>query len=402
MSQAGASRTAELKAVLIAPDRQLAGHFLSALADTRAFQILADLKKYPSEQALDIRLRQLRPEVILLDVASDLETACGLIRQLSSLRPPVPVIGLDSAQRPEVVMRLLKLGAREYLAAPFDVSAQRDAAAGIARLRRTEPVAAAEPGKIIAFASAKPGSGASTLAWQTALALERKTRSRVLLADLDLAAGTVSYYSARRGECSFLDVLERVSRSGASGWIEAAGGDRGVHILGAPAKPSEMPFDPVRFRQALDHLRSRYEWTLLDLPAAFHRVSLLALANADKTFLVSTTELPSLHLARKAVRLLSQLGIGPDRFEVVINQAGRREGIAGQDLEKILGCRVRISMPDDHSRLHQAIALGEPVEAQSGLGEAIEGLAGRMAGPSRSEKRKVEFVLDAGPVFAGT
>ncbi len=388
--------------MLIAPDRQLAELLLATLAGTRVFQILADLKKYPTEQALDIRLRQLQPEVILLDVASDLEAACGLIRQLSSLRPPMPVIALDSARRPEVVMRLLKLGAREYLAAPFDASAQGDAAAGIARLRRTEPVVAAEPGQIVAFASAKPGAGASTLAWQTALALERKTRTRVLLADLDLAAGTVSYYSARRAEASFLDVLERTNGCGASGWIEPAGDAPGLDILGTPAKPSEMPFDPVHFRQALDHLRSRYQWTLLDLPAVFHRVSLLALANADKTFLVSTTELPSLHLARKAVRLLSQLGISPDRFEVVINQTGRREGITGQDLEKILGSRVRISMPDDHSRLHQAIALGEPVEAGSGFGEAIEGLAGSMAGPSRSERRKVDFLLDAGPVFAGT
>ena len=377
--------------MLIAPNRELAEQLTHTLPETRAFQILADLKKYPSDQVLEIRLRQLQPEVILLDVASDLESACGLIRRLSSLRPPVPVIGLDTTRRPEVVMRLLKLGAREYLAAPFDLPAQKEAVTGIARLRRPEPATAAELGRIIAFASAKPGSGASTLAWQTALALERKTRERVLLADLDLAAGTVSYYSARQSECSFLDVLEQAGQSGLSGWVAPAEDGRGVDILAAPAKPSEMPFDPVRFRQALDHLRSRYGWTLLDLPAVFHRVSLLALANAERTFLVSTTELPSLHLARKAVRLLSQLGISADRFEVVINQAGRREGITGQELEKILGCRVRISMPDDHSRLHQAIALGEQVEAGSGFGEAIDGLAGRMAGPVRSEKRKSGF-----------
>jgi pilus assembly protein CpaE len=399
---AGGGKSAELRAVLIAPNRELAEQLTVTLPETRAFQILADLKKYPSEQALEIRLRQVQPEVILLDVASDLESACGLIRRLSSLRPPVPVIGLDTTRRSDVVMRLLKQGAREYLASPFDLAAQREAVAGIARLRRSEPATGAEPGKIIAFASAKPGSGASTLAWQTALALQRKTGERVLLADLDLAAGTVSYYSARQSECSFLDVLEQAGQFGPSGWVTPAEDGRGVDILAAPAKPSEMPFDPVRFRQALDHLRGRYGWTLLDLPAVFHRVSLLALANVEKTFLVSTTELPSLHLARKAVRLLCQLGISGDRFEVVINQAGRREGITGQELDKILGCRVRISMPDDHSRLHQAVALGEPVEAGSGFGEAIEGLAGRMAGPSRSEKRKVDFMMDPGPVFAGT
>jgi Flp pilus assembly CpaE family ATPase len=175
-----------------------------------------------------------------------------------------------------------------------------------------------------------------------------------------------------------------------------------VDVLAAPASPGEMPFDPVRFRQALDLFRSRYGWTVLDLPAIFHRVSLLALASADRTFLVSTTELASLHLARKAVHLLGQLGIHRDRFEVVINQTSRREGIHGQELEKILGSPVRVLMPDDHARLHQAVALGQPVAPDSGFGEAIQRLAGSLAGFAHSEKRRVDFVVDAGPVFAGT
>jgi len=391
-----------LRAVLIAPDRELAGQLCRTLPETRAFQIVADLKKYPSEQTLEIRLRQFQPEVILLDVSSDTETACGLIRWLSSLRPPVPVVGLDTANRPEMVMRVLKLGAREYLAAPFDALVQKEAVLGIARLRRPEPTAEANPGKIVAFASAKPGSGASTLACQTAFALERVTRQRVLLADLDLAAGTVAYYTARQPKYTFLDMLEQAGQSDLAELASPGADERGVDVLGAPATPSEVPFDPVRFRQVLDLFRGRYGWTVLDLPAVFHRVSLLALASADRTFLVATTELLSLHLARRAVRLLGLAGISQDRFEVVINQAGRRGGMKGQELEKILGCPVRISLPDDRARLHRAVAMGEPVEAASGLGEAIEELAGRMAGPARSEKRKVDFIMDTGPVFAGT
>ncbi len=386
--------------MLIAPSQELDDQITLTMPETRAFQILAKFKSYPSEQALETRLRQLQPEVILLDVASDLEAACALIRQISSLRPPVPVIALDATRRPEVVIRLLRLGAREYLAAPFDPSGQWDAATGIARLRRPESAGNTELGKVIAFSSAKPGSGASTLAWQTALAIQRKTRGRALLVDLDVAAGTVSYYTACHSQYSFLDLLESAGQPSPAAWNHPAAS--GLDILAAPDKPGEMPFDSVRFRRALDHLRGLYNWVLLDLPAVFHRLSLLALANAEKTFLVSTTELPSLHLARKAVRLLGRLGIAADRFEVVINQIGRRQGITGPELEKILGCKLRSFVPDDHSQLHQAVALGAPVEAGSGLSEAIEDLASRMTGPSRDGQRNVDFTLDAGPVFAGT
>ena len=63
---------AEIAALLIAPDRDLAQQFLATLPQTRAFQILADLKSYPPQQTLEIRIKQLKPNVVLLDLASDL------------------------------------------------------------------------------------------------------------------------------------------------------------------------------------------------------------------------------------------------------------------------------------------------------------------------------------------
>ena len=48
-----------------------------------------------------------------------------------------------------------------------------------------------ESGKVVVFSSAKPGSGASTLAMQTAYALRRASGKRVLLADFDLMAGSL-------------------------------------------------------------------------------------------------------------------------------------------------------------------------------------------------------------------
>ena len=44
--------------------------------------------------------------------------------------------------------------------------------------------------------------------------------------------------------------------------------------------------------------------------AIFQRLSLLTLSEADRAFIVSTSDLASLHLARKAVKLVTQLGHG--------------------------------------------------------------------------------------------
>ena len=53
---------AELTALLISPNRDLAQQFLATIPQTRAFQILADLKSYPPQQTLEIRARQLKPK----------------------------------------------------------------------------------------------------------------------------------------------------------------------------------------------------------------------------------------------------------------------------------------------------------------------------------------------------
>ena len=71
---------AEIAALLIAPDRALAQQFLATLPQTRTFQILADLKSYPPQQTLEIRIKQLKPNIVLLDLSSDLNAAVEVIK----------------------------------------------------------------------------------------------------------------------------------------------------------------------------------------------------------------------------------------------------------------------------------------------------------------------------------
>ena len=70
----------EITALLIAPDRELARKLLETIPQTRGFQILADLKSYPPHQTLEIRARQLKPQVVLLDLGSDPVIAVDLVR----------------------------------------------------------------------------------------------------------------------------------------------------------------------------------------------------------------------------------------------------------------------------------------------------------------------------------
>jgi pilus assembly protein CpaE len=379
---------AVLTALSIVPNRELAGQFSEAVEHTRAFQILAELKQYPSPQTLEMRLRQTKPDVILLDLATDLDVACELIRSVLSLNHPTHVVGLHVRNDSDAILRSLRMGATEFLYAPFDAQIQTEAITRLHRLLQPSPAEEVQPGSLVVFSSVKPGSGASTLAAQTAFALRRTTAQRVLLADFDLMGGIIGFYLKLTNTKSLLDAIQFADYPTDTPWPSLVAASDGVDILPAPETPHTGPIDAARLHAVLEHARMNYDWIVIDLPVVFQRLSLMTISESDHAFLVSTSELPSLHLARKAVNLLDQLGFPKERFQIMVNRVNRRDEIGGSDIEKLFNCSVNSRIPNDYFSLHRAVTLGQPVDGHGELGKAIEGLAGRLSGvPSQDKKR---------------
>src|ERR1700684_1994736 len=127
MEPRGAQSQSELTSLVISPNRELAEQFAATLPATRAFHVLAEMKSYPPLAALDVRLRQLRPDLVFLDLTTDLGAAAELIEFIAAIRPPVFVIGLHTNNDSEAILRSLRAGATEFLYAPFDIEMQRQA-----------------------------------------------------------------------------------------------------------------------------------------------------------------------------------------------------------------------------------------------------------------------------------
>jgi pilus assembly protein CpaE len=392
----------ELNALMICPNRELAQQFLRSLNDTRAFQILADLKNYPLEQTLDIRFRQLKPDVLLVDVATNLDAACEIIRFAAACRPVVHAVGLHTSNDSEAILKTLRQGATEFLCAPFEPAMQREAISRIRRLLQPEGTQRLEAGKILVFSSAKPGAGASTLATQCAFAVRKLAGKRVLLADFDLQGGSIGFLLKVNHPYSLVDALQHADRMDPALWSSLTVDHGGVDVLPVPGAPQAEVIDSQRLHDVLEYARLLYDYVVLDLPAIFHRASLMAVSESDRAFLVTTPELPSLHLTRKAIVMLERLGISKDRFHVVVNRVGKRDGITGSDMEKIFNCQVHATLPNDYFSLHRVVTLGQALSGDSELGKAVEGLAGKLAGSGVSEKRRAGAMVEAKPALSET
>ncbi len=229
------------------------------------------------------------------------------------------------------------------------------------------------------------------MAAQTAFALRRTTSQRVLLADFDLMGGMIGFYLKLANTKSLLDLLPAAERLHDGTWASSVAVADGVDILAAPETPYAGPIDAARLHAVMEYARMNYDWVVIDLPVVFQRLSLMTISESDRAFLVSTPELPSLHLARKAVNLLDQLGFPKERFQIMMNRINKRDEIAGSDIERLFNCAIDARIPNDYFSLHRAVTLGQPVDAHCELGKAMEGLAGRLSNPGGQDRKRASF-----------
>lgn len=391
----------EIAALLIAPDRALAQQFLATLPQTRTFQILADLKSYPPQQTLEIRIKQLKPNIVLLDLASDLNAALEVIKFIAAMTPPVHVVGLNTGNDSTAILQSLRAGASEFLYAPFELATQREAIARLRRLVQPEPQGQTEAGHVVAMASSKPGSGASTVATQAAFSLQRITGKRILLADFDLTGGTIGFYLKLSHNYSLVDALQHSEHMDLALWSSLTVNYGGVDILPAPAAPYAEALDGARLRVLIEHARNLYDWVILDLPAIFNRTSLMAISECERAYLISTSELPSLHLTRKALTMVDQLGFPKDRFQVLVNRVdSKRDNIGAADMEKLFTCPIHATLPNDYFSLHRVVTLGQPLGSDGELGKAIEQVAVRLCNSFAPQKKTAQPAREMRPAYS--
>jgi pilus assembly protein CpaE len=388
----------ELTALLICPDGNLYKAFAEAAPAAGVFQILSEVRAYSPVESLQIRVKQVRPDLVLIDVSSDLATALELIQGLVS-REGIPVVALSRSNDSDALVRCLRAGASDFLYSPFIDSAQMEAAAGIRRSLKPEERKERTPGKIIAMASAKPGSGASTLAAQTAIQIRKNSGAHVLLIDCDVFGGSIGFYLKTLSPASIADALDRAWDLSDELWASMFSQSSGLDVITAPMAPPENGCNTDSLTALLEFVRRRYDWVFLDLPGVFEPISLAVLGEADLTYLVSTAELPSLHLGRKAVAMLGNLGISREQYRLLVNRVNRKDGISAADMEKIFTAPVEELFPNDYQALFRTNTNAQPLSPDSELGKAVHKLAGRI---SNSGSRKSGLLLDKNGSSSGS
>jgi len=214
---------------------------------------------------------------------------------------------------------------------------------------------------IVAFFSAKGGSGVTTLAVNTTAALARKFPRAVLLADMSAPFGHAAL---------FADLIATGSMASAAKAVQAdfeialrgsiVNHRSGMGVLPGTLRPEEVDLMTGDLTgRVLDVVVSWQRMILVDLGTSLGEAALAVLERAECVVVVIPPEIAAMTDARRSLAVFRDILNVPDnRIELVLNQRVPRPPLDRAAVESILGKKMSVTVGYDDSRPEDAALAG--------------------------------------------
>ena len=340
------------------------------------------------ERDLALRAQQGVPAVhfVMIDLRNQAHLPAAL-GTFSRQHPAVPVLLILSSLDPALMLEAMRVGVKECLQYPFAAEDLDNAIARIVASRDTGP-----GGDVFAFLGAKGGVGTTTAAVNVAVELSRLRSESVLLVDLHLAYGDAAIYLGAEPRFSIADALENTHRLD-SAFLKSlcVKAKSGPELLAAPDRNLAFPVDAGRVRLLIEAAARSYRYVVVDLCRTDPAV-LDGLDPVKKILVIGNQELATVRSASRMALTLNQR-YGRDRVDLAVSRYDPNAGIGQEDIERVVGSKIRHLLPSDYRVALEALNTGRPLalDNQTRLAAALKMLA----------RELVEQPNDPEPVKAG-
>lgn len=352
-------------------------------------------------ETLDM-VRITKPDVVLLSVAIPGRDVLAVVEEIAFSSPDTAVIVVLDEPDLELIRRLMRTGARDYIMRPLGddlIGTIKSVADTLQRQREAHlsvmPASQQAAGKVIAIYSPQGGAGKSVLASNLAVTLANTvagTPERVVLVDLNLQFGDIDFILNLDPINTIAGLAQKDATSLDAELVEqhlTLHESSGLKVLVAPATPQLAESVTVyTIEKALEILRQSYDYVVVDLPSQLQDTSLAALDAANTIFLVTSLDLLAVHKTRIALDMLRRL-YPPEKIQVILNRANSDVGISVQDVETAIGTKLKAQLPSDGKLVVTAVNEGKPftLSAPNALiSTRIQELATEIVGRDGKEK----------------
>lgn len=379
-----------LRTIIIGAERGLSEKLEALFNDVERFDLLRTIETYPEGTDLERILRAHAPHVVFLcaeTLAEALKARVAIDQTVSG----VSIVGFGRNCNEQVLLELMKVGVREFLPLPFTPQAARELADRIDKQLAEDPVSFGTTDLLFSFLPAKPGVGTSTLALNLSVAMSKQLDTKALLADFDLNSGLIAFMLKINSPYSLVEAVEKSMELDENLWPQLVTEMGKLDVLPSGRSTPGTRIQPVQIRRLLSFARRQYGVICVDLSGNMEKYSIELMQESKRIFLVTTAEIPPLHLARERYSFLTSLDLG-DRICVLLNRWEKRSSVSKAQVEDLLGVPVFETFPNRYAEVHQALMAGQPLAANTDLGKRFTAVAKRIlglgAGTDRQPRKK--------------
>ncbi|MFO7726918.1 MAG: AAA family ATPase [Desulfonatronovibrio sp.] len=304
----------------------------------------------------------------------------------------------------EILLQAIKIGAKEFFNLPLKDEEFRSALENYKK-NATDPDRnkPKKIGQIIDVLGSRGGVGTTTVAVNLAVSLARqKDSGPVALFDMNTLFGEVPTFLDLNPNSHWGDIAKNINRVDSTFLMNIlARHESGVHVLPSPAYMTGYINGRVRdtaylMSHLLNIMRSTFDYTVIDGGVSFTDISLRGLQMADRVFMVSVLNIPSLANINKLLDSLRD--IDPrieERVRVVINRYIKDSAFTLKEAEESIKKEIYWTIPNDYYVTMSAINQGIPLyksAPRANVTKNLAELADRLVARDQQQKKPGKFL----------
>ncbi len=371
------------------PSYTTLAHFLMGMP---AAVLVANLDRYTgAEREVNRAVESGRNRICIVDYDHHPEEAIWFTERMHTEYPDVYVFAASANPDPERIISAMRAGCTEFLVKPFQHERLTEAFTRV-ETKQKQRVKSKVRGKVVTLMGAKGGTGVTSLALHLALELTGVSRRKCLLIDQHPALGDASLYlGTGRHQYSFYELAsntDRLDQELLQGFLLTH--ESGLHVLDSPEVLDAIHYaPPSAVEQTLSFLAEAYQFVVVDCPPGLSDATMACISQSDQVAIIMTAELPSVRNSVRYMEHLAKMGFDAANVRIILNRYSKRGPLADDAIEKALGRKIAIRIPNSYAEVIRAINAGVPLSSaqKSEFAAAIRSWAQLLAQP-QNEKAK--------------